>query len=256
MINASTQRFHGRDGVELAYRELGIGRPLVLLHGIVGNGAQWVRFGPATALAEKGYRVIMPDLRGHGDSAHPDDARAYPPDVLAEDGLALIEHLGLDDYDLGGYSLGGRMVLRMVVHGARPARVIVGGQGLDSITRGSDRNDIYRRTFTAMAEGRALESGSQEADLAYWTTRTGADPRALRHIPDSVVATTEAELRRIDIPALILVGDHDPYAASADALAAALPRGRRVPIPGDHFSALAAPELTSAVADFLAEVSR
>ena len=57
-------------------------------------------------LAGQGYRVILPDLRGHGDSARPHDPAAYPPDALADDGLALIEQLGLTDYDLGGYSLG------------------------------------------------------------------------------------------------------------------------------------------------------
>ena len=44
----------------------------------------------------------------------PHDPLSYPPDVLADDGLALIDWLGLDDYDLGGYSLGGRIVLRML----------------------------------------------------------------------------------------------------------------------------------------------
>ncbi|MGH7745084.1 MAG: hypothetical protein ACREQ5_09835 [Candidatus Dormibacteria bacterium] len=56
---------------------------------------------------------------------------SYPPDVLDDDGLALIDWLGLDDYDLGGYSLGERIVLRMLVRGARPARAIVVGQRLD-----------------------------------------------------------------------------------------------------------------------------
>ncbi len=105
--------FPGRDGAELAWREMGAGRPLVLLHGLLGSGAQLADSGPARALAAQGHRVILPDLRGHGDSARPHDPACYPPDVLADDGLALIGHLGLDDYDLGGYSLGGRLVLRL-----------------------------------------------------------------------------------------------------------------------------------------------
>jgi dienelactone hydrolase len=81
-------RFAGRDGVELACRETGSGRPLVLLHGFMGAGLHMLDYGWGSALAEQGYRVIAPDLRGHGDSAHPHDPAAYPPDVLADDGLA------------------------------------------------------------------------------------------------------------------------------------------------------------------------
>src|SRR5262245_29669992 len=114
--------FTSRDGQELSYREIGRGRPLVLLHGFLAAGSQWLEHGPAAALAGRGHRVILPDLRGHGDSAHPHDPARYPPDCLADDGLALIDRLGLDDYDLGGYSLGARIALRMLVRGARPAR--------------------------------------------------------------------------------------------------------------------------------------
>jgi pimeloyl-ACP methyl ester carboxylesterase len=129
-------RFAGRDGVELACREAGSGRPLVLLHGFMGAGSHMLGYGRASAFAEQGYRVIVPDFCGHGDSAKPHDPAAYPPDVLAEDGLALVEHLGLGDgdYDLGGYSLGGRIVVRMLLRGAKPGRAIVAGQGLAKVS--------------------------------------------------------------------------------------------------------------------------
>jgi pimeloyl-ACP methyl ester carboxylesterase len=61
--------FLSRDAAELAWREMGAGRPLVLLHGLLGSGAQLGGSGPARALAAQGYRVILPDLRGHGGSA-------------------------------------------------------------------------------------------------------------------------------------------------------------------------------------------
>jgi pimeloyl-ACP methyl ester carboxylesterase len=55
------------------------------------------------APAGRGYRVIMPDLRAHGDSARLHESAAYPPDIFADDGLALIGHLGLADYCLAGF---------------------------------------------------------------------------------------------------------------------------------------------------------
>lgn len=108
------------DGVELAYRQFGEGRPLVLVHGFSSDSQQWIDHGLAAAFAAPGHRVIMPDLRGHGASGRPHEASAYPPDVLADDGLAVVSALGLPNngYDLFGYSMGGRVVLRMLVRGA------------------------------------------------------------------------------------------------------------------------------------------
>ena len=84
----SLATFPGRDGLELVYRSIGEGRPFVLLHGFTSSGLQFLQHGLADALAGRGYRVIAPDLRGHGDSPRPHDPAAYPPDVLADDGLA------------------------------------------------------------------------------------------------------------------------------------------------------------------------
>src|SRR2546421_4883428 len=130
MPNPEFSFFPGRDGVDLAYREVGEGRPLVLLHGFTGDAELWLRNGQAETIAARGYRVILPDFRGHGRSAKPHDAAAYPLDVLTDDGFALLEHLGLDDYDLGGYSLGARIVVRMLARGATPRRAGVAAQGL------------------------------------------------------------------------------------------------------------------------------
>src|SRR5579863_3186031 len=141
--------FQGRDGVHLAYREIGEGRPLVLIHGFFSTATvNWVRYGHAAKIAASGYRVVMPDLRGHGDSAKPHEAAAYPPDVLADDGFALLGHLGITDYDLGGYSLGARTTVRMLARGAAPRRAIVAGMGLEGIVHTAGRGEYFRRILT------------------------------------------------------------------------------------------------------------
>jgi pimeloyl-ACP methyl ester carboxylesterase len=251
MTELPVHRFPGRDGLELVYREVGRGRPIVLLHGFAMSAAMWTHPGPAAAIAELGYRIILPDLRGHGDSAHPHDEASYPPDVLVNDGLALIEWLGLDDYDLGGYSLGARIVLRMLVRGARPARAIVAAQGLAAVTRPSSPDNVRRRVLTAMINGDTLAPGSPEAEEALWLGQADIDPQALVHVLDSVVPTPEAELARITTPVLIAVGEQDQGHASANELAAALPHARFTRVPGNHFTALTSPQFATAVTSFL-----
>lgn len=243
-------RFPGRDGAELAWREMGAGRPLVLLHGLLGSGAQLAGSGPARALAAQGHRVILPDLRGHGDSARPHNPACYPPDVLADDGLALIGHLGLDGYDLGGYCLGGRLVLRRLVRGARPGRAVVGGQGPDALDQESRRTDGHRRVLTAFARGKAFEEGTAQAQQASWISGTGTGPQAVRCVLGTFVATQKDALRQVPAPTLIVTGDRDSRGASAGALAGLLPSARVVQVPGDHFTALGAPEFTRAVLAF------
>jgi pimeloyl-ACP methyl ester carboxylesterase len=246
-------RFAGRDGVELAYRETGSGRPLILLHGFMGAGSHMLEYGQAGAFAEQGYRVMLPDFRGHGDSAKPHDPAAYPPDVLADDGLALVEHLGLGDgdYDLGGYSLGARIVVRMLVRGAKPGRAIVAGQGLAKVS-GPQGGGANHRVLTALVDGVAIEPDSPDARIAHWISKLGADPRALLYVLDSLVPTPEDALRQITIPTLVAIGDQDER-SDADELAALLRDARFVRVPGDHGSAFAAPELAAAIAAFLAE---
>lgn len=241
--------FQARDATRLAYRELGEGRPLVLIHGYFSTAlVNWVRYGHAASIAAQGHRVIMPDLRGHGDSAKPHSAAAYPPDVLSDDGFALIEHLGLTDYDLGGYSLGGRTALRMLVRGATPGRAIVAGMGLEGVVHTGDRARYFRHVLTHLGE---FQRGSLEWMTEAFLHTVRGDPVALLHVLDTFVDTPPEEFARLKVPTLVVTGADDHDNGSAEALSDALPQGRYVPVPGNHMSAVTRPELGSAIAEFL-----
>lgn len=246
-----TSYFPARDGVRLAYREVGDGRPLILVHGLFGDGGFWLRSGIAGRIAAAGHRVILPDLRGHGDSARPREPGAWPPDVFGADGLALIEHLRLDDYDLGGYSLGARIAVRQVVCGAAPRRAVVAGQGLGQLRGGGGGGaaDMMRRIFAGAG---TWPPGSSEARTEQWLRRAGHDLAGLDLLMGSLVPTTDGELRRITMPVLVALGADDERKATADDLVALLPRATRVEVPGDHGTAVEAPELAAAIVDFLA----
>ena len=248
--SAHTHLFTASDGAELAWHELGEGRPVVLLHGLFSTAEMnWLKFGHAAEIASRGFRVIMSDLRAHGDSAKPHDAAAYPPDVLAHDGLALIEHLGLTDYDLGGYSLGGRTAVRMVAMGARPRRLVVAGMGLKGLLSTGGRSAHFRKILTGLG---THERGSPEWLAEAFLKTTGGDPQALLPLLSSFVDSSEAELRAIDIPTLVVSGDEDQDNGPAAELADLLPDARFVEVPGGHMSAVTKPELGRAIADFLA----
>lgn len=247
-----THRFTSFDGVELAWHETGPtdDRPVVLIHGYFSTAeVNWIKYGHAEKLAARGFRVIMPDLRGHGQSARPHDPAAYPPDVLMRDGFALIEHLGLTDYDLGGYSLGGRTTLRMLVNGAKPRRAVLCGMGLAGLTDTSGRGSYFKRVLTNLG---TFERGTSEWMTEAFLKTTKGDPQALLLILQTFVDTPEAEIAAIGIPTLVVTGAEDFDNGSAQEVADLLPDGRFVEIPGNHMSAVMRPELGDAIVEFLA----
>jgi len=245
----SRHHFSASDGTDLVWHEMGAGRPVVLIHGYFSSAfINWIRYGHAGKLAAPGFRVIMPDLRAHGDSGKPHDPAAYPPDILADDNLALIDHLGLKDYDLGGYSLGGRTVARMLARGAAPGRAIIAGMGLAGLIDTASRSGFFRKVLTKLG---SFERGSSEWMTEAFLKTSGGDPKALLLILDTFVDTPEPALRAIEIPVLALGGKDDEDNGSIDSLSRILPKGQHVTVPGNHMSAVVAPEFGNAMVDFL-----
>lgn len=248
-MTSSHFRFQSFDGVELSWQEVGEGRPVVLLHGLFSTSdTNWTKFGAAARIAADGFRVILPDLRAHGDSAKPHDAAAYPPDVLALDAAALVDHLGLTDYDLGGYSLGGRTTVRCLARGMRPRRAIVAGMGLTGITEIGKRTDWF---LSVIADPDSFERGSNGWTAVQFMRTNKVDGAAVAHVLRSQVVTTAAELAAIPTETLALCGADDRDNGSAPDLAAALPDARYVEMPGNHMSAVVGPAMGAAIAAFL-----
>ncbi|MEQ1549149.1 MAG: alpha/beta hydrolase [Chakrabartia sp.] len=253
MIEQSLTFFAAFDGAKIAVHEIGTGRPLVLLHGYFSDAAtNWIKYGHAATLAAAGYRVIMPDLRAHGVSAKPHDATSYPPDVLADDGFALITHLGLTDYDLGGYSLGARTVARMLVRGATPRCAIISGMGLTGLTHTQMRAAHFRSVFAGLG---SHKQGSPQWMAEAFLKTSGGDPVALEQILDTFIDTTEAELRGLSLPIGVVCGVDDQDNGSAAALVDTLSNATLLTVPGNHMSAVAKPDLGIAMARYLNDLA-
>lgn len=248
-MSIEPQYFDARDGVRLAWREMGEGRPVVLLHGLFSSAeVNWIKFGTAARIAAEGYRVVMPDLRVHGSSAAPHDAALYPLDVLVNDLADLVAHLGLSAFDLGGFSLGARTSVRAVVAGMTPGRLILGGMGLAGLAGWQRRGQFFKRVI---AEYDSAKRGDDSWLSIQFMKTMKIDRIAAGHLLDSFTDTPPDALAALTMPTLVVCGDRDRDNGSAEDLVAALPDAVLATIPGTHMSSVTEPELGQAIAAFL-----
>jgi pimeloyl-ACP methyl ester carboxylesterase len=108
------KRYTASDGTGLVYDDLGAGTPIVLCHGLAAGGAQL--FADAEYFAGRGYRVLVPDLRGHGRSDKPNPISRETLSVarLAQDLREMLDHAGVGPVHWVGNSLGGIVVVAML----------------------------------------------------------------------------------------------------------------------------------------------
>jgi pimeloyl-ACP methyl ester carboxylesterase len=244
----ASERFEAADRTALAYHLEGQGRPVVMIHGFLASSEyNWINPGIADRLVGAGFRVVALDLRGHGQSEAPTDPARWPVDVLADDGFALLAHLGLTDYDLVGYSLGARTAARMLVRGATPRRAVLGGMGASGIMEAGARAEMFR---DAILNGEQAKDPAAGRRVRAMIEASHLNPDAMLGVLSSFAPTSEADLRTVAIPTLVISGVDDHDNGSAEDLAAILPNGRSERIPGNHLSAVGAP-LGRAIVDYL-----
>ena len=242
------------DGVDIAFLDEGEGDPVLLIHGFASNArVNWVDTHWVRTLLDDGRRVIAIDNRGHGASEKLYEPEAYGAPVMADDAARLLEHLGIPEADVIGYSMGARIAaflairypdrVRSVVFGGLAANMIRGVGGAEPIAQALEADSIdsvqdpMPRSFRAFAEA------------------TGIDLRALAAcMRSSRQKITEEELGRIGVPVLVVVGGSDDIAGSPEPLVAAIPGARALVIPGrDHMKTVGDKTFKKGVLEFLAE---
>lgn len=249
MSAARSEGIASFDGHELAVHRMGEGRPVLLLHGLFSSAAMnWIRFGHAARLAAAGFEAIMPDLRAHGDSAKPHDSVSYPAGVLVRDVAAVVQALGLAEFDLVGFSLGARTAAGAVVAGLVPRRLVLAGMGLEGLA-GWDRRAAF---FVDAIDRFAQVKHGDPAFLAVQFMKTMKVDRTAARLLLGAVADLEIDdLAAIAMPTLVLCGDKDLDNGSPQKLVDALPNARLQEVPGTHMSSVAEPALGQAITDFL-----
>jgi pimeloyl-ACP methyl ester carboxylesterase len=249
MSEAQTQFWKASDGIDLAWRELGEGRPVILLHGLFSDAnMNWIRFGHAARIAEAGFRVIMPDLRAHGLSGRPHEPEYYPRGILARDLRELIAHLALADFDLGGFSLGARTTVEGIGEGLKPRRAVLGGAGLEGLRHWERRKHFF-------LEAIELFDRVQRGD-PHWLSIQFMKSQKIDRVAAGLLLESFADafldwLKAFTMPTLVVCGSEDHDNGSGAELAAALPNAIFREIPGTHMSSVTKPELGEALAAFL-----
>ena len=247
-----TGSFTSFDGTEIVYDEWNAdapGVPIVLHHGFAASAlANWESPGVVAKLLPLDRRIVALDARGHGRSGKPHDPAAYGDNAMVRDLQALLDHLGFQQVDLVGYSMGAHVSLGTALVESRLRSVVLGGIGGNTVTnRAFDRSASADALVTDQPE---LITDERAKGFRAFAEATGADRHALAAVmrADGVRPTG---LDRIAIPCMVLVGAKDDLATNAEVLAAAIPGATLVTVPGNHLSAVAKPEFAAALVEFL-----
>lgn len=251
MTEVTMRKIAGFGGVEMAVHEVGAqdARPLLLLHGLFSSAhVNWIKYGQAATIAAAGYRVIMPDFRVHGQSDAPHDPDLYPQDVLALDIEALVEAIGLEDFDLGGFSLGARTAALLLSRGLKPRRAVLAGMGLQGLSGWGKRRDFF---LSVIDDRENIKHGDPRWLSLQFMKTMKVDTEAAKLLLGSFGGFDTDALADISMPVLVVAGDEDQDNGSPQDLAAALPDARFASVPGTHMSSVTKPELGRTIADFL-----
>lgn len=206
-----------RDGL-IHYETSGKGPPLVLIHGVGASLRSW---DAVAAALEDAFTIIRPDLRGHGQSAHIDEA--WSIDRFAADIIAVMDEAGIDRAHLVGFSLGGLIGQKLAIdHPDRFDRIVllsaVAGRTEDERARVVARLDMIREGGIEAITGAATDRWfTEEFARRHPETITAriAELKAV-HLPSyleayRVFGTTELidSLHRINRPVLVMTGEFD-----------------------------------------------
>jgi len=193
------------NGINLYYEIHGEGSPLILLHGGLGSGEM---FGPVLSAFADHHRVILPDLQGHGRTADID--RPLDVRLMAGDIAALIDHLGLQQPDVVGYSLGGGVALQVAIQFPEKVGRLV------AASANVRRDAVYPELLAQQGQVNAAAAEfMKETPMYELYQRVAPRPEDFPRLLDKAGASmaqdfdfTE-EVRGLQVPTLLMAGDAD-----------------------------------------------
>ena len=200
--------------------------------------------------------MIALDNRGHGASDKPHDPKVYHPPAMAGDAVALLDHLGIAETHVMGYSMGARIsTFLTLAHPNRVRSLVLGGLGIGMVTGVGDWDPIADALNAPSLDVVTHERGRMFRAFA---DQTKSDRKALAAcISTSRDLLPVEDMGRIDVPVLIAVGTKDDIAGSPQELAALIPHAIALDIPGrDHMLAVGDRVFKKAAIEFWAKVGQ
>jgi pimeloyl-ACP methyl ester carboxylesterase len=267
MPELAYDHFTTHDGLEIAYRVSGHGRPVVLIHGFTvtstvnfathyaydGSGQLAVTAGPTveSALLDAGFQVVMYDLRGHGHSAKPHDPGCYSMDAHVGDVQALVGHLSLERAAVVGYSFGAMIAGRLLGLPWVPAAALC-GTGSYHVEGEEDPDDVWGGIARCFSEG----CWDEYPDLGIYRgvaeLSGNTDFIALGAVAQCARGISKIILSAATVPVLVLNGGTDDGAADEYDLTPFVSGARRaIAGDGDHMIAPHDPLFHNELAGFL-----
>ena len=240
------------DGFRIAYDDVGEGPPVVLVHGFASDRtSNWRRPGWYRALREAGRRVIALDCRGHGRSETSHDPADYGTGVMAGDVVRLLDHLGVEQADVVGYSMGARIAVQLLVdHPGRVNAVVLGGAG-ETVVGGPPGQEAIAAALEADDVGEVAHPAGRR--FRRFAEHQDADRRALAAAMRGFGSFDVARLAEVSNPVLVVAGSDDRLVDDPATLAERFRRGEAVVVDDrDHMTTVGDPRFMDAVVDFLA----
>jgi pimeloyl-ACP methyl ester carboxylesterase len=169
---------------------------------------------------------------------------------LARDLRELVAHLGLTDFDLGGFSLGSRTTVEGVGEGLRPRRAILGGAGLEGLRHWERRKHFF---LDAIEQFDRVERGDP-----HWLSIQFMKSQKIDRVASALLLQSFRDafmewLEAFAMPTLVVCGSEDEDNGSAEELAEAMPNAIYREVPGTHMSSVTKPQFGEAIALFLSE---
>jgi len=242
------------DGTRIAYAVQGSGPAVLLLHGFAADHVlNWARPGVIDALTDAGRRVIATDARGHGASDKPHDPDRYGGDAMVRDAQAVLDHLGVEQVDVVGYSMGSMVAARLIPEEPRTRALVLGGVGA-TVTppRIGGRSPEAVAAALLADDPTSIENVAGKA-FREFADSTGADRQALAALSRSDALRYSVRFDAITVPTLVVTGADDRLIRSPGELADRVPSAGSVTVAGDHLGAPYNPAFSRAIVEFLAE---
>jgi len=248
------------DGTRIHYEVMGDGPPLLLIHGFGGSILSWTETEYADAL-KADHRLVMYDMRAHGESGHPHGVESYTPEMHVADALAVLDFLGIEQAHVFGYSMGAWIGFGLLKYAPERMLSFIAGANhpypRSDYPAADDWTDLYREgldTVLSTFEAQSGERMPEPARTRFLAQDSEALVASMVQLRDST--GVDNRLASVSVPVLAYIGTEDSMFKPAAMAAEEIPNATFISLDGlGHMQGFTRTDLVIPhITEFLAEV--